>query len=276
MMHGADAELAPVRDLVLAGVRIRFAVTMEAFVAHVLSLVRVGSDPELAPKARVARLNLDDLYLAVACAAGEDDAWAEFIARYRDFIHRFARRVLTEPGATDLADEVIVDLWQRRKLARYEGRSSLKTWLGAVVSHAAINAAKTRKMQEPSTATDVAARLDPEREIGDTERSTALARVLAESIARQPVQDRLLVLLYYEQGLTLDQIEPVMGLSKAALSRRLKRIRHAVLNDANALALRRIGTSARSLADGLELSRVDLDFRAACRLTSQRDPIDSV
>ena len=40
----------------------------------------------------------------------------------------------------------------------------------------AINAAKTRKVQEPSTATDVAARLDPEREIGDTERSTALAR----------------------------------------------------------------------------------------------------
>ena len=45
----------------------------------------------------------------------------------------------------------------------------------------------------------------------------------------------MLVLLHYEQGLTLDEIGPVMGLSKAALSRRLKRIRDALLETTDAL-----------------------------------------
>ena len=105
---------------------------------------------------------------------------------------------------------MIADLWQRGKIARYEGRSSLKTWLGTVVSHAAINAAKAARTREPREEPAIHPALDPEPAIEDTERSGALARLLAESIARQPAHDRLLILLYYEQGLTLDEIGPVI------------------------------------------------------------------
>ena len=75
------------------------------------------------------------------------------------------------------------------------------------------------------------------------------------------------MLLYYEQALTLDQIASMMSVSKAALSRRLKRIRDALLETVDQQARRRLGTSARSLADGLELSEIDLDLRAACVAT---------
>ena len=60
------------------------------------------------------------------------------------------------------------------------------------------------------------------------------------------------------------------------MSRRLKRIREALLKAADALARRRLGTSARSLADGLQLSMVDLDLRAACRLAAERGPTEPV
>lgn len=264
------AERARVQALVSSAVRIRFALTSDAFVLHVLNVARaLGGDAPLSETA--ARLSLDDLYLAAACAAGDDRAWTEFMERYRDFIHRFARRALKEADATDLADEVIADLWKRRKIGRYAGRSSLKTWLGTVVSYAAINAAKAKQVREADPNAVVPAPPDPERQIGDNERSAVLARLLADSIARQPNDDRLLMLLYYEQALTLDQIGALIGLSKAAVSRRLARIRTAVLDAANALALQRLGTSARSLASGLDLSQVELDLRAACQFAANPD-----
>jgi hypothetical protein len=40
---------------------------------------------------------------------------------------------------------VIADLWQRGKIARYEGRSTLRTWLGTVVANAAVNASRSRR-----------------------------------------------------------------------------------------------------------------------------------
>jgi len=258
-------------------VRIRFSLSADTFAGRLLEIARRHGASGDEAIAFSSRLNLDDLYLTTACAAGDEAAWVECIGSHREFIHRFARRVLKEPQAGDLADEVIADLWQRRKIARYEGRSALRTWLGTVVSHAAINAmkaSKARAVREDRPAALPAPRLESGLE--DAQRSTELAQLLAESIARQPSHDQLLVLLHYEQGLTLEQIEPVMGLSKAALSRRLKRIRDALLAAADELARRRVGTSARALADGLDLSLVDLDLRAACHLAAEQGRADSV
>src|SRR5438034_7924939 len=115
-----DAERARVRALIVDVVRIRFALDAEAFVARLLDLAGRRAGAGVAPSVFLTGFSLDDLYLATACAAHDEDAWAEFITRYRDFIHRFARRVLKEPASTDLADEVIADLWERQKIARYE------------------------------------------------------------------------------------------------------------------------------------------------------------
>lgn len=271
-----DGERRRVRALVAGAVRIRFALDADAFVVRLLALAARLGEAGVAPSILLARFRIDDLYLATACAIQDEDAWAEFVTRYREFIHRFAGRILRAPASTDLADEVIADLWERRKIARFEGRSSLKTWLGTVVSHAAINASNTAKTREQLAGRPIVRAVDPAAGIEAAERSTELARLLAESIARQPTPDRLLILLYYEQGLTLDEIRPIMGLSKAALSRRLKRIRDALLETTDALASRRLGTSARSLAEGLSLSAVELDLRAACHLAAEWRPTDSV
>ena len=272
-----DVERGRGRALIAERVRLRFVLDVESFLTRALEVARAHAPAGVAASAYLTRLSLDDLYLASACAAGDEAAWAECVATHRDFIHRFAHRVLPEPAATDIADAVIADLWQGRKIARYEGRSTLRTWLGTVVSHAAVNAAAASEVRHRREGEAPPARaLDPEAALDEARRSSELAQLLAESIAGQPAQDQLLVLLYYEQGLTLEAIGAVMGLSKAAVSRRLKRIREALLEAADALARRRLGTSARSLADGLQLSMVDLDLRAACRLATERGPTEPV
>src|SRR5438034_4928352 len=140
-----DAERQRFRALVLANVRFRFVLSREDFERRVLNLARQRAPAGVLPSLFAGRLSLDDYYLATACAGGDEEAWAELIAAHRGFVHRFARRILREPEASDLAAELIADLWQHRKIERYEGRSSLRTWLGTVVAHAAVNAGKAAR-----------------------------------------------------------------------------------------------------------------------------------
>lgn len=219
-----------------------------------------------------ARLS-GDLALASACASGDEAAWEEFGRAYFGFIRAFAARLLPDATAADLADQVIADLWQRGKIARFEGRSSLKTWLAAVVAHAAANARERDRRLVPLDSGNRHGAA-PAVEPPDTGLSgrRRLAEFLTEAMARLPSRDRLLLLFYYEQELTLEQIGPLMRRSKAALSRRLKRIVTAVREELDKRAGEHFGASARDLAGDLE--SVELDLGAL--LTTQQDHLGPV
>lgn len=206
-----------------------------------------------------------DLVLARACAGGDEAAWEELGRTHFGFIRAIAARLLPGAAAADVADEVIGDLWQRGKIARFEGRSTLKTWLAAVVAHAAANARERDRRHVPLEPREERS-TNPLAEIDPAGRSR-LAGLLAEAVARLPAEDRLLLLLYYEQRLTLEEIGPLMRRSKAALSRRRKRIVGVLRRDLETRAAERFGASARDLAD--DLGSVELDL--ARLLGAQQD-----
>jgi DNA-directed RNA polymerase specialized sigma24 family protein len=63
--------------------------------------------------------------------------------------------------------------------------------------------------------------IDPDR----TRLLPQLARAVAEALAALPAAERLLLLLYYVQGLRLAQIARILGAHEATASRRLQKIR---------------------------------------------------
>jgi RNA polymerase sigma factor (sigma-70 family) len=205
----------------------------------------------------------DDLELAKACCRGDEDAWREFRERYFTFIRDFAKRFVHERAAADVADQVIADLWQRSRLAQYDGRSTLKTWLGAVVAHAAINAGKverrtttlTPRAWEQASMTTGAA---PDEESG-----RAFALLVERAIGALAPDSKLLLLLYYEQGLTLDEMANVVGGSKATLSRRLSGLRSALRDTIDATARRELRVDADALRERLDFARLEFDLAAA-------------
>lgn len=232
-------------------VDIRFPLTPAAFAARVQE--RLGAD------AAAGRLWLDDLYLATACAGGEEAAWRELERRHFDYVRAFARRFgLPDGDAADVAQAVLGDLWRKGAMASYAGRSALRTWLGALVTNAALNARvrQSRMAAAPATAPAVE---PPDPDAG------AMAGVLAEctreALGHLPAADRLLVRLYYGDGLTLEEIVAVEGTSKATLSRGLKRIRGELRGGfERALAARRVTWEEARAA--LAEARLDLDFVA--------------
>ena len=208
----------------------------------------------------------EDLDLARACARGDETAWETFERRYFGFVRAFAARLLPGAAAADLADQVIADLWQRGKIARFEGRSSLKTWLAAVVAHAASNAAEKDRRLVPleGREPDLAPAAPGEgTDRPDRERLVAL---LADATSRLPAEDRLLLLLYYDQGLTLEEMGPLTHRSKAVLSRRLKRVVGWLRIELDRRARESFGASARELAGDLEEPELDLSTLFAQRV----------
>ena len=94
------------------------------------------------------QIQTDDLFLALACANGNERAWWEFDQQHRGYLERIARHLAkTDVNAQDVIDSVYVELYGTRvvdgarvsKFATYSGRGSLRGWLRTVIWHSLVD-----------------------------------------------------------------------------------------------------------------------------------------
>ncbi|HEU4328501.1 MAG TPA: sigma-70 family RNA polymerase sigma factor [Roseiflexaceae bacterium] len=85
----------------------------------------------------------DEAELIAALRRGDEAAFAALVQRYHSALLRLARVYVANPAA---AEEVVQETWLGllRGLPRFEGRSSLRTWLFRIL----VNRAKTRGERE--------------------------------------------------------------------------------------------------------------------------------
>ena len=196
-----------------------------------------ATDPSLAKF--LGSLHARDLALAAACRLGMDAAWDDFMAGYRAVLYDAARAIARdEARGRELADSLYADLYglevragQRRSLLQYfDGRSSLATWLHAVLARRFIDTyrqeRRTTSIEDcpPGTLPDVAGAADPPDP--DRARYLLLLRAALEAALRALTpRDRLRLSYYYLEELTLRQIGQLMGEHESSVSRRLGRTR---------------------------------------------------
>jgi len=208
-------------------------------------------------------LHLQDLSLAAACASGQPAAWEFFVITYRGYLRASAAAILRckadSVAAQDLADSLFTDLYgisassasksEDRSLFRYfHGRSSLKTWLRAVLAQRHIDSIRASRrfveIEDQSTALpddgvpfrervtpiDSASSFpnpahdsspDPHRSGYLALFSDALHRALN---ALDPL-DRQRLRLYYAEQQTLAHIGRELGEHESSVSRNLDRVR---------------------------------------------------
>jgi RNA polymerase sigma-70 factor (ECF subfamily) len=184
-------------------------------------------------------LHLKDLALACACAAGHDAAWERFILTVRPALYRSADAIDSTGGARELADSLYADLYgtserdgRRQSLFRYfHGRSSLGTWVRAVLAQRHVDRMRQRKRNEPLPLEDSAGVVaspvsmdNPDRPLHVDRLNRALGRALADLAAR----DRLRLGCYYAQDMTLGEIGRLLNEHEATVSRHLARTRRAL------------------------------------------------
>jgi RNA polymerase sigma-70 factor (ECF subfamily) len=176
-----------------------------------------------------------DLELARRCAAGEPAAWDHFVREYRPVLYRAADALDRSGSAREIADSLYAELYgitqadgERQSLFRYfNGRSSLATWLRAVLAQRYVDRLRAQRRLAPLPAEE----RSEVREPADPARARYVAAVrqaLGRAVACLQARDRLRLSYYYVQQLTLAQTGRLLREHEATASRQLTRTRRAL------------------------------------------------
>jgi RNA polymerase sigma-70 factor len=247
ILRGDPAKLA--QWCVLAGIE-RWGVSTERLIAELARCGEAkfrGKQPTVEElKTYVGALRLEDLGLACACADGVPEAWEHFVGIYRGYLRACAgamlQRSATAPESEELADSLFAELYglsaeKRGSLLRYfHGRSSLKTWLRAVLAQRHVDRIRAgRKFEELgdedradgaklAVAVGTLQITDPHREKYLLKFTNALQTALANLDAR----DVTLLRMYYAEQKKLAEIGRGLGEHESSVSRHLEKVRQDV------------------------------------------------
>jgi RNA polymerase sigma-70 factor len=247
ILRGEPAKLA--QWCVLAGIE-RWGISAARFAEELARCAAArfrGKQPSAEElNAYVGALRLEDLGLACACADGVAEAWEHFVGIYRRYLRASAGAILkrsaTAAESEELADSLFAELYglsaeKRGSLLRYfHGRSSLKTWLRAVLAQRHVDRIRAgRKFEElgdedRADGAKLAATAGP-LQITDPHRATYLLKftnALQMALAKLDPRDWELLRMYYAEQKKLAEIGRGLGEHESSVSRHLERVRQEV------------------------------------------------
>jgi|SRR5215203_3144259 len=231
-----------------------FAVTDVRFKASVnKSLLRFAAATPSPPTREevlefLSLLQADDLFIALACADGNERAWWEFDQNYRGYLERLARHLAkTDVDAQDVIDCVYVELYGTRfvdgervsKFATYSGRGSLRGWLRTVIWHTLVDLHRAShddvsldEMTENAGEGAVHASFANQVSAGDSEAveqiardryRTATSRSIEAAFSGLEDHEKLLLLYYHVEQLKLREIARLVENEESPLRRWFQR-----------------------------------------------------
>ena len=236
--------------------RERFAAALERSLA---SRFRGSTPTEREVSRYLESLHLDDLALACACSAGTNEAWEHFIATHRPALYRAASAIAGERGR-ELADSLYGELFgleerggnRRSPLEYFLGRSSLATWVRAILAQRYIDTVRASRRTEPldeRVSDEATAVIDAESPDLDRTRLTRLLkRSFGAALDDLAPADRVRLSYYYRDRLTLAHIGRLEHTHEATVSRKLARSRRTLRADIE----RRLRTQHRLSAAAIE------------------------
>jgi RNA polymerase sigma-70 factor len=196
----------------------------------------------------IGELQALDLYVALACARGNDHAWWEFDRQHRSFIERWARHLArSEADADEIIDSIYVELFgtkivagvRQSKFRTYTGRGTLRGWLRAIVLHTTVDLYRARKLEIPLEAWSRGDEETGERQVAPARDEGAeelmLANVVREryrsatiaaldqSLAALDDHETLLLLYYHVEGLKLREIARIVEEPRSPIRRWFQR-----------------------------------------------------
>jgi RNA polymerase sigma factor (sigma-70 family) len=275
--------------------RERFAATLE----HSAAKHFAGQAPAAAKiEEYLSTLHLQDLALACACGEGHADAWDYFVSTFRSYLRSAAAAILRcppdSPASCELADSLFADLYglgegpNRSSLFRYfHGRSSLKTWLRAVLAQRHVDSIRASRrftdiegvdghatLRASPSATRPGPTGDGAGPLQDPHRADLVARfrrALEVALALLDASDKERMRLYYAAQHTLAEIGRTLGEHESSVSRNLERTRRELRHQVEH-ALRKGGSSldGPTAASGLSDDQIALCFKYA----AEDAPID--
>jgi len=174
------------------------------------------------------RSGLNERDLIDRVRAGDEEAFATLVDRYRDRIHRLVFGLLRDADeAEDVTQEVFVKAFYR--IASYKGDSAFYTWLYRVAVNAATDWRKKWRRRKGLSLEDgptgsgglIDEAPRPER----LAHGRALGPRTEHALAPLPEKYRTMLVLREYEGLSYDEMARVLSLRKGTVESRLFRAR---------------------------------------------------
>ena len=189
-----------------------------------------------------------------AAARGDRQAYSRIVAACQNPVTAIALAIVRDvPASEDIAQEAFLAAWQH--LRRLQNPASFLPWLRQITRNLArdhLRARRNRPLDGLGAELAIASAADPAptpvEQLAADEREAAAA----ELISALPADSREVLLLYYREDQSSKQVAALLGLSDAAVRKRLSRARMALRED----LLERFGAFARGSAPSVAFTSV--------------------
>ena len=205
-------------------------------VATRAELTMASADTALASEA-LPREGASDGHLLELCRSGDPQAFARLVALHEGMVFNLAARLLgDQEEAKDASQEVFLQVF--RTLPRFEGRSSLRTWVFRIVINHCRNRQRwwRRRRKDRCCAIED---LTPSQEArlpaapqGESPyehaRREEEARLVQAALLRLSFDHRAILLLREVEGMTCEQVAAALHVPEGTVKSRLARARDAL------------------------------------------------
>jgi RNA polymerase sigma-70 factor (ECF subfamily) len=162
---------------------------------------------------------LSDEALIAAIAAGDRAAMRILYNRHQVRVFRFAARLVDDAAAAeDVVSEAFIEVW--RQADRFEGRSSVSTWIMSIARFKALSVRRRRQEIEldENVAETVADQYStPEQILLETDRRAQLRACLSQL---SPDHREIIDLVYYHDK-TIEEVAEIVGVPKNTVKTRM-------------------------------------------------------
>ncbi len=184
--------------------------------------------------------------LVAQCRQGDPDAFARLVALHEHMVFNLALRLTGDPEeARDVSQDVFLQVY--RMLPRFEGRSSLKTWVYRIVVNQCHNRQRWWKRRKKDRSRPIED-LTPADEARLSESSTETqnpyeeirrreqGRAVQVALLALSFEHRAILLLREVEGLSVEQVAESLALPQGTVKSRLSRAREALRRQLLAVA----------------------------------------
>jgi RNA polymerase sigma-70 factor, ECF subfamily len=152
-------------------------------------------------------------------AAGDRNAFAELYRRLQRPLFGYLMKLVREREMVeDVLNETMMEVW--RQAARFEGRSSVNTWVFSIAHHRAVS--RLRKKRETSLDEEQAATIEDEAPTPDENAMTGdMSRLLATLMEQLSFEHREILHLAYFQEFSVQEIADALDLPANTVKTRM-------------------------------------------------------
>jgi RNA polymerase sigma-70 factor (ECF subfamily) len=240
----------------------------DAFVRHLAENLPAEGDLDSC----LSRLNCPDLYLACGCAVSDSAALATFDGRILSQAASVLQRMgLSGPQIDEVVQVLrtkllVADERGRSPLMAYAGRGPLVGWVRTAARRTALSLRRNMDEQIGDDGDRGLDRIpipaDAELEYLRNRYQAEFKRAVEDAIATLDAEQRRVLRLHYQDGLSIDRIHVLLGVHRATAARWIRAAATAVRDETHRLLHARLGLSSAELDSlaGLVQSQLHLSL----------------